>query len=193
MVAIECSVSDCAFTTDYVSEALAISLLTNHDLAMAPQNPTPTVADATPAITANRAPKLERPKVDVGVRAGGWNVFTRRWEVFRSGSGIYDASALSQLFKCAETELGDSLFNANSKTASETLSNCSPSCAPWRQFQSPLGCYVQSFSSHCKKVKSLSEPPQPKYVGKKKLFPIRLSTPVVLHLTALTRSSATSS
>ena len=120
MVAIECSVPGCAFTTDYVSEALAFALLTNHDLAH--RNPTPTVADAAPELTANRGPKFERPKADVGVRAGGWNFFTRRWGVFRSGSGIYDASALSQLFKCTGTELGDSPLNVNSKTAPETLS-----------------------------------------------------------------------
>ena len=116
MVVIECSVPDCTFTTDDVSEALAISLLSNHNLAHC--NLAPTVADAAPA---PRGPKLERPKVDVGVTIEEWNVFTRRWEVFKSGSGIDDASAPSQLFQCAGTELGDSLLKANPNAASETL------------------------------------------------------------------------
>ena len=100
MVVIERSVPNCTFTTDDVSEALAIALLSNHNLAHC--NLAPTVADAAPAPTAPRGPKLERPKVDVGVTIEEWNVFTRRWEVFN------DASAPSQLFQCAGAELGDS-------------------------------------------------------------------------------------
>ena len=119
MVVIECSVPDCTFTTDDVSEALAIALLSNHNLAHC--NLAPAVADAAPAPTAPRGPKLERPKVDVGVTIEEWNVFTRRWEVFKSGSGIDDASAPSQLFQCAGTELGDSLLKANPNAASGTL------------------------------------------------------------------------
>ena len=53
-----------------------------------------------------------RPKVDIGVSTEGWNVFARRWEVFHTGSGIDDASAPSQLFQCAGTELSDSLLKA---------------------------------------------------------------------------------
>lgn len=48
-------------------------------------------------------------------------MFTRRWEVFRTGSGINDESAPSQLFQCAENELGDSLLKANPHAASTTL------------------------------------------------------------------------
>ena len=119
MVVIKCSVPDCTFTSDDVSKALAIALLSNYNLAHC--NLAPTVADAAPAPTAHRGPKLERPKVDVGVTIEEWNVFTRRWEVFKSGSGIDDASAPSQLFQCAGIELGDSLLKANPNVASETL------------------------------------------------------------------------
>ena len=48
-------------------------------------------------------------------------MFTRRWEVFRTGSGIDDESAPSQSFQCAENELGDSLLKANPHAASTTL------------------------------------------------------------------------
>ena len=48
-------------------------------------------------------------------------MFTRRWDVFRTGSGIDDESAPSQLFQCAENELGDSLLKANPHAASNTL------------------------------------------------------------------------
>ena len=33
-----------------------------------------------------------------------WNIFVRRWEVFRSGSDIDGTSAPSQLLQCAGTE-----------------------------------------------------------------------------------------
>lgn len=68
-----------------------------------------------------RGPKLERPRVNIGVSTEEWNLFTRRWEVFRTGSGIDDESAPSQLFQCAENELDDSLLKANPQAASTTL------------------------------------------------------------------------
>ena len=67
---------------------------------------------------APRGPKLERPKVDVGVSIEEWNIFVRRWNVFRAGSGIDDASAPSQLFQCAGTALGDSLLKSNANATS---------------------------------------------------------------------------
>ena len=62
MVVIECSVPNCTFKTN-VSEALAIALITNHDLAHRPSAPLDT--DANPALTTTRGPKLERPKIDM--------------------------------------------------------------------------------------------------------------------------------
>ena len=118
MVVIACTIPACDFKTDDVSEALAIALLANHGLAH--QLPLPTVAGPSlPPVP--RGPKLERPKVNIGVSTEEWNVFTRRWEVFRTGSGIDDTSAPSQLFQCAENELGDSLLKSNPDAASSTL------------------------------------------------------------------------
>ena len=117
MVKVKCSVPNCQFETDDASEALVIAMLANHGLAH--QNSQPVSTAQAPV--APRGPKLERPKVDIGVTTEGWNVFVRRWDVFRSGSGIDEASAPSQLFQCAGTELGDSLLKANPKAASDTL------------------------------------------------------------------------
>jgi hypothetical protein len=103
MVVVTCSVPDCEFQTDDVSEQLAIALLTNHGLA----HQTPSPAPATNPAPVPRGPKLERPKVDVGITDEQWNIFLRRWEVFRTGSGIDDESAPSQLFQCAGADLGD--------------------------------------------------------------------------------------
>lgn len=114
MVIVTCSAPGCDFTTQDVTEALAIALLTNHGLA---HQATP------PQAPASRGPKLERPIVDVGVSIEEWNVFVRRWQVFRSGSGIGEASAPSQLFQCAGPTLGDSILKANQHATSESLEN----------------------------------------------------------------------
>ena len=116
MVVVKCSVEHCPFQTEDVTEALAIALLSNHGLAhLAPPA-------AEPVRTPNkRGPKLEWPKVDIGISIEEWNVFVRRWEVFRSSSGIDDASAPSQLFQCAGPDLGDSLLKANPNATSNSL------------------------------------------------------------------------
>ena len=115
MAVVTCSVPICNFKTDDVSEALAISLLANHGLAH--QHTHQNVSAPT-----TRGPKLERPKVNIGVSTEEWNVFTRRWEMFRSGSAIDEASAPAQLFQCAGDELSNSLLKANPQAASNTLS-----------------------------------------------------------------------
>ena len=82
MVVVKCSVPSCTFETEDVSEALAIALLANHGLA----HQTAPAAIAEPTQTPSlRGPKLERPKVDVGVSIEEWNVFVRRWEVISYG------------------------------------------------------------------------------------------------------------
>ena len=118
MVVITCTIPTCDSKTDDVSEALAIALLANHGLAHQCTLPN-TTGPSLPPVT--RGPKLERPKVNIGVSTEEWNMFTRRWEVFCTGSGIDDESAPSQLFQCAENELGDSLLKANPHAASNTL------------------------------------------------------------------------
>ncbi|XP_068189722.1 uncharacterized protein [Antennarius striatus] len=68
-----------------------------------------------------QGPKLDRPRVDVGVSIEEWNVFLHRWEVFCTGLGIGVAQAPFQLFQCAGPELGDSLLKANPTVASGSL------------------------------------------------------------------------
>ena len=115
MVVVTCSVPTCNFKTNDVSEALAIALLANHGLAH--QHTHQNVSAPT-----FRGPKLERPKVNIGVSTEEWNVFTRRWEMFCSGSAIDETSAPAQLCQCAGDELSDSLLKANPQAASNTLS-----------------------------------------------------------------------
>ena len=110
--------SHCKFKTLDVSEALAITSLTNHGLAHQNTAPTATASAPEPVL---RGPKSDRPKVTVGVSTEEWNVFIRRWEVFHAGSRIDDSSAPSQLFQCAGPELGDSILKAKPDAASDSL------------------------------------------------------------------------
>ena len=115
MVVVKCSVPDCEFASDDVSEALAIALLSNH--ALAHQLPS---TNGTRVSAPSTGPKLERPKVDVGITDEEWNVFIRRWNVFKDGSLIDDASAPAQLFQCATQELGDSILKSNPTAIHQT-------------------------------------------------------------------------
>ena len=114
MVVVTCSVPTCSFKTNNVSEAFAIALLANRGLAH--QHTLECVSAYRPWT------KLERPKVNIGVSTEEWNVFTRHWEMFRSGSAIDEASAPAQLFQCTGDKLSDCLLKANPQAASNTLS-----------------------------------------------------------------------
>lgn len=71
MVIVTCSAPSCDFTTQDVTEALAIALLTNHGLAHQVTQNTGT----PPQAPVSRGPKLKWPKVDVGISIEEWNVF----------------------------------------------------------------------------------------------------------------------
>ena len=69
-----------------------------------------------------KGPKLDRPKVNIGVTLEEWNIFKRRWDVFVSGSGLDPDDPSSQLLQCAGDELGDSLFKTDSSIVNKLTS-----------------------------------------------------------------------
>jgi len=81
MVVISCTIPTCDFKTGDISEALAIALLANHGLTHQCTLPNTTGPLLLPI---PRGPKLEQPKVNIGVSTEEWNMFTRRFEVFRT-------------------------------------------------------------------------------------------------------------
>ncbi|KAK3779410.1 hypothetical protein RRG08_015811 [Elysia crispata] len=66
-------------------------------------------------------PKLDRPRIDIGVEEEVWNGFVRRWEAFKTGSGIGEATASMQLFLCASEPLGDLLLKADPNIQSKPI------------------------------------------------------------------------
>ena len=54
-----------------------------------------------------------------------WNLFNRRWDVFKQGSIIDDASASAQLFQCTTQTLGDQMLKADADIASKPIKDVS--------------------------------------------------------------------
>ena len=93
-----------------MSETVACALLTAHT----PVHTAPSLLGS-----ATSGPKLERPKVDVGLNEEEWNVFERRWDAFVAGSRLNPADCSSQLFQCAGEALGDMLLKSDPKIISK--------------------------------------------------------------------------
>ena len=99
MLSIKCPITDCPYETPESSEAVTCAQLAAHS--------TIHLAGPLHAAVVIQDPKLERPKVNIGVTLEEWNIFKRRWDVFVSGSGLDPDASSSQLFQ--GYELGDSL------------------------------------------------------------------------------------
>ena len=105
MPVLNCPIESCAFATPDVDIAGAVAILTIHGSIH--QN-----APHQPVVPIVRAPKLERPKIKMNATSEEWNAFHRRWETYRRGSGITDASAAAQLLECTTEELGNITLRA---------------------------------------------------------------------------------
>ena len=99
---LQCPIPGCQYATPEVSEAAACALLAAH-----------TPFHTAPSLSHSQGPKLERPRVDVGINEEEWNIFERRWDAFVIGSRLDPASCSSQLFQCAGESLGDMLLKSD--------------------------------------------------------------------------------
>ena len=116
MVVLKCSFPECTFATEDVDVTAAVLLLEIHARshpATAPQ----------PAATVSRGPKLVRPTVKLNSTPEEWNAFTRRWETYKTGSGISDASGPGQLLECTSEELGNIVLRAHPAFTSKRLAD----------------------------------------------------------------------
>ena len=170
------------FQSDDVTEALAIALLTNHGLSHT----------VTAAPTAIRGPKLERPKVDVGVSLEEWNVFVRRWNVFKSGSGIEDASAASQLFQCTGPALGDSILKTDATATTKSLSDLLAAMRSLAVIPSPQECSEQTCYTCTRSMTSHFGRSQHGFVARPKRVNLKLRASVAMLSTTRTTPYATS-
>ena len=106
MISLDCPIPGCVYKTPEVSETVACALLAAH-------TPVHTAHSLMSNAGHNNGPKLERPRVDVGINEEEWNVFERRWDAFVIGSRLNPETCSSQLFQCAGEALGDMLLKSD--------------------------------------------------------------------------------
>ena len=111
MLSVKCPIPDCTYETSESSEAVTFAPLAAHS--------TIHMAGPPRAAVVIKGPKLERPKVNIGVTLEEWNIFKRRRDVFVSGSDLDPDASSSQLFQCAGHELGDSLLKTDPSIVSK--------------------------------------------------------------------------
>ena len=70
------------------------------------------MAVAQPAAPPVHGPKLDRPKLQLNCTNEDLDAFQRRWETYRTGSGIWDGNAAGQLLECTTEQLGNILLRA---------------------------------------------------------------------------------
>ena len=115
MISLECPIPGCGYSTPEASEVVACALLAAH-----------TPVHTAPSLMSNvgpaNGPKLERPKVDIGINKEEWNIFERRWDAFVIGSRFNPDNCSSQLFQCAGEALGDMLLKSDPTIISKPTS-----------------------------------------------------------------------
>ena len=94
MVVLCCAYPGCNFKTDDSSESVNSIILQSHVFGHATAATQPAVESASVS-----APKLDRPRIDAGVSLEMWNIFVRRWDLFKRGCSIDDSLAAPQLFQ----------------------------------------------------------------------------------------------
>ena len=107
MVVVSCPYQGCTYATEDLPPELIAQLLSIHALS-----------HSQAQAPSSRGPKLNRPTIDVGVDLETWNSFLRRWETFKTGSGITEEAASTQLFQCASDALGDLLLKSDPRLTS---------------------------------------------------------------------------
>ena len=119
MISLECPIPGCGYSTPEASEVVACALLAAH-----------TPVHTAPSLMSNvgpaNGPKLERPKVDIGINKEEWNIFERRWDAFVIGSRFNPDNCSSQLFQCAGEALGDMLLKSDPVIISKPTSQLRP-------------------------------------------------------------------
>ena len=116
IVDLKCPFPSCPYSSGKHEAVAAAALLNAHTLTyqLAPVPLAPTTA---------RAPKLVRPKVKSNITGEEWNAFTRRWSTYRTGSGISDADAPSQLLECTTEDLGDIILRAHPDFTNQAIAD----------------------------------------------------------------------
>lgn len=116
MPIIRCPLPGCDFDTGEATEAIAVAILNAHTLVHSS-------ASYTGPARRNNCPKLDRPRIEAGISREKWNAFIRRWQTFKDGSDIDEASAPRQLLYCADEALGDIILRAEPNFTTKSIAD----------------------------------------------------------------------
>lgn len=112
----DCPIEDCSYSTGDQTEPVAIAYLNAHMYAhMQPTKQQPA------ASVVRSGPRLDRPTIETGVSMEEWNMFERRWKIYKEGSHIADRDASHHLFQCADGTLGDALLKTDADIISKDI------------------------------------------------------------------------
>ena len=114
MPSFHCPIDGCTYVTDDVDVAIAAVFLTIHN------NTHVVAAGPAPAISRQRAPPVDRPKVSKGSNEVTWNAFTTRWSLFKRGTQLTEEEQVQHLFLCCDEDLGDDILKGHPQAVSGT-------------------------------------------------------------------------
>ena len=97
---IDCQLPDCEYVAEHASEAVAIAMLTSHNMTHLP---------SSSGSSSSRAPKIDRPVLKQDITDEEWTMFKREWERFKKCFSFTD-NLNDQLFQCCVDKLRDLLL-----------------------------------------------------------------------------------
>ena len=112
-----CPLDGCTYTTDDVEAGVATVMLTIHNNV---HLATPSTSNA---VTNQRAPKIERPRISAGSSEETWSTFCQRWTMFKRSTSVTGAACVEQLFHCCDEDLGDSILKGHPDAVTSTEEN----------------------------------------------------------------------
>ena len=101
MSGIQCPFPACDYVTDTVDGAVAAAQLNIHAL---------THRAAVATNSKQKPPKIERPTISRGSSEEEWNLFQKKWTLFKNGTSIPAGQVTTQLWQCCDAELESDLF-----------------------------------------------------------------------------------
>ena len=101
MPVVKCPMESCAYQTDDVSEALAVTLLSIHsNVHITAQTSNQSVQSAT-----SKLEQVKRPSIRCGGTSEDWTYFLARWGEYTRATKVAGEDLVIQLLECCEEEL----------------------------------------------------------------------------------------
>ena len=106
-VKLTCPFPDCDYDTGDGNEVIAAAALLN---AHAMTHQQKQVHHSTAESNKQRPPGMDRPRISFDSTAEDWQIFLRKWQLFKRGTSLPDDQITSHLWQCCESSLADALF-----------------------------------------------------------------------------------